>query len=312
MIMDNENIISNVARVTRQELMDGYRALLRKYRDLAGATADAGQEKVFDKVNQYKGEADIHQALNSTRLAMQGVLAELDTKLATKFSELKQFDEAIAEQKAKLKECYEIESASGALLALLQAKEDVRRQAENEKIELEQKRKRDEEEYKFNFELQKRKEKEVFEVEKREREAELQMQEEALIEKQKAFAATEEQFAVLQKEVSEFPEKLEEEKKQLETQLNIQNGKDKETTVLLLQKESESQKAISNGRIQSLEAMLDDQKQSIANLQEQLKASQSQVQEVVLKSIEGASGAKTLDVVNKLALEQTRSASGQR
>lgn len=312
MIMDNENIISNVAKSTRQELMDGYRALLRKYKELAGTTEEVGKERVFDKVDQYKSETDIHQTISGARSALQGTLAELETELAAKFSELKQFDEAIVSQKTKLKELYEIESAAGALLALLQAKEEAKRQAEIERIELEQKRKRDEEEYKFNFELQKRKEREAFETEKRARETDLQVEENLLVEKQKAFATKEEEFAMLQKQVSEFPSKLEGEKQQLETQLKIQADKDIETALLLLQKESEAQKTISDGRIQSLETMIEEQKRMVVNLQDQLKASQAQVQEVVLKSIEGASGSKTLDVVNKLALEQTRSAGGQR
>ena len=59
-------------------------------------------------------------------------------------------------------------------------------------------------------------------------------------------------------------------------------------------------------QINSLLSKKPDISTQLAALQEQLKASQAQVQEVVLKSIESASGTKAFEAVNKIALEQTR------
>lgn len=294
--MDDTTTISNVAKATRQELMDGYRQLLKKYKEATGGQTDAGEQKqILDRIEKYKTESDVAQAIAAARSAVQKGLSEVEAKLAEQFLELKRFNEAIALKDEILKERFEIEQAAGSLIALLQAKEEAARQAENEKMALEQKRKRDEEEYRFSFELQKRKDKEIFEAEKREREKELQ-----------AFAAKETEFASLQKQAAEFPAKLEREKQELEARLKAEAAKEKETALLLLQKESDAQKTVFEGRVKTLEAMMEEQKRAIAGLQDQLKASQAQVQEVVIKSIDSASGAKTLDAVNKLAWEQTR------
>ena len=310
--MDDPILISNVAKATRQELMEGYRSLLKKYKEQVGIQGAEEQKQIFEKVEQYKSETDINAAINNARGAMQIALGELETKLVAKYGELRQFDEAVAAQKTKLKELYEIESAAGSLMTVLEAGGEAKRKAENEEAETQQKRKRDEEEYKFNLELQKRKDKETFEAEKRGRDTELQAAENLLTEKQTAFSAKEADFANLQKQVAEFPSKLEVEKKQLEEKLKADMEKDKQTSILLLQKESEAQKTVYEGRVKSLETMIEEQKRLIASLQDQLKASQGQVQEVVLKSIEGASGAKTLDVVNRLAMEQSRARDSQR
>ncbi|MBI4272953.1 hypothetical protein HY621_03825 [Candidatus Uhrbacteria bacterium] len=97
----------------------------------------------------------------------------------------------------------------------------------------------------------------------------------------------------------------------MEAHLTAEAAKEKETALLIARKEAEARTSILEGRIHALESTLEEYRRLIGSLQEQLKASQSQTQEVVLKSIEGASGAKTLDVVNKLALEQTRATSGR-
>lgn len=128
------------------------------------------------------------------RTALHSVLSELETKLSGKFTELKSFEEATSAQKAKLKELYELEHSAGALLAVLQAKEDAKRQAEMEKMEFDQKRKRDDEEYRFTFDLQKRKDKESYEAEERKLEAELEVKRAEFEEQQRAFALKEVEF----------------------------------------------------------------------------------------------------------------------
>ncbi len=314
--MGDTSVISNVTRATRQELMDGYRALLKKYKEKESEGSngsDGGEREALPlaAVGQYTGETDISSSMNAMRTALHSVLSELETKLSGKFAELKSFEEATNTQKAKLKELYELEHSAGTLLAVLQAKEDVKRQAETEKIELDQKRKRDDEEYRFTFDLQKRKDKESYEAEKRKLETELEVKRAEFEEQQRAFALQEAEFSSLQKQVEEFPTRLEQEKQRLEAHLTTEASKEKETALLIARKEAEARTSILEGRIHALESTLEEYRRLIGSLQEQLKASQSQTQEVVLKSIEGASGAKTLDVVNKLALEQTRATSGR-
>jgi hypothetical protein len=309
--MDEAETISNVKKATKQELMDGYRILLKKYQGLLGETTADEHEQTFTVEKKYKNLSDINESINAVRASLHAALAGLETSFEEKFIELKKFDEATEAQRAKLREQYEIETTASALFALLAAKDEVKRQADNEKTETDQKRKRDEEEYRFNFELLKRKDKETFEAEKRQRDIEAQLAENLLAEKEKTFANREKVFVELEKQVAEFPAKLEAEKQRAAATTKAECDRNMQASMLLLQKTTEAQVTVLEGKVAASESIAEEQKLAIASLHAQLKASQAQVQEVVLKSIEGASNIKALDAVNKLALEQSRS-TGQR
>lgn len=307
--------IPNVAKATKQELMDGYRELLKKYQELSsegGKAEDKTQKQLFEKTKKYQASGDISQAISQTRLAIGTSLQEAEDKLLEKFEELKNLEAAAAVRQDKLKELYEIEEAAGSLMAVLQAKEEAKRLAQAEKELLEQKRKRDEEEYRFNFDLQKRKDKETYEAEKRKLESELEERERMMAEKEKGFADKQEEFEMLKTQAAEFPQKMEEVKKETGNSILAEAKKDKETALMILQKETEAQKTVYEAHIKNLETLMEEQKSIVKSLQQQLSAAQAQTQEVVLKSIESASGNKALDAVNKFALEQSRSGGSQK
>ena len=100
--MENQDILTNVGKATRQELMDGYRALLKKYKETAGGETEEAPKQHSEKVEQYQNETGIHESIHVVRSSMQNALADLETKLSGKFAELKQFDEAIAVEKARM------------------------------------------------------------------------------------------------------------------------------------------------------------------------------------------------------------------
>ncbi|MBI2645076.1 hypothetical protein HYW94_02785 [Candidatus Uhrbacteria bacterium] len=312
--MENTSSIPNIAKATRQELMDGYRALLKKYKDTSARNV---QEQPIQKdiamaaVHQYVGEADIRAHMGTLRTHIHTALSDIETTLFAKFTELKNFDEALMAQKTKLQELYEIEESAGALIALMQSRHEATHLAENEKTELEQKRKRDEDEYAFTLALQKRKDKENYEAEKRKLELELDAKMTEFEEQRKIFTAKEADYHALRAQVEEFPKTLQKEKQKMEEQLLAAATKDKEMALLLATKEAEAEKTVLEGKIQALQTGMEECKKLITSLQEQLKTSYAQTQEVVLKSIESAAGAKTLEAVNKLALEQTRAPGGR-
>ncbi|MEK7648336.1 MAG: hypothetical protein AAB400_00270 [Patescibacteria group bacterium] len=269
------------------------------------------QGDVFAVASKYTGEADIRAHVATLRTGLTMTLSEVEKNLLEKFKELKECDEMLTAQKTKLKELYEIEESAGALIAMLQAREDTKRNADRERVETEQKRKRDEEEYAFSFSFQKRKDKEAYEAEKRKLESELETKQADFDQRQKEFAAKEDELVALHTQVQEFPATLIKEKKHTEEQVAAAAAKDKEIVLLIASKEADALKTVLEGKIETLQATNEECKKLITSLHEQLKASHVQIQEVVLKSIESAAGAKTLDAVNKLALEQTRSSGGR-
>lgn len=297
----------NLARANKQELLAAYKELLKKYQD-ASSVLPAEERQVSAKpAEQYNTQNDIAGAVGSLKVAIDAALREIGDKLNAKFLESKQFDEQIASQQSRLKDLYAIEKEAGALWAILEAKSAVQRQAEIEAEKISQARKRDEEDYRFNFDLQKRKDKEAAETERKRFESELETKKADFAQKEKELNQKQTEFDALKKQAEEFPVLLQKEKQTLETRVRAEAKADKDAAMLIARKEFEAQKSVLDARAANLEAIISEQKAITESLREQLKAAQSQVQEVVLKSIEGASGAKTLEAVNKLATEQLRS-----
>jgi ribonuclease HI len=73
-----------------------------------------------------------------------------------------------------------------------------------------------------------------------------------------------------------------------------------------LKKESEGEKRLAELQIKTLEDTLARQWAQTAALQKQLDEAKQQVQEIAVKAIEGASGAKTLAHINQIAMEQAK------
>jgi ribonuclease HI len=73
-----------------------------------------------------------------------------------------------------------------------------------------------------------------------------------------------------------------------------------------LKKESEAEKRLAELQIKTLEDTLARQSAQMAALQKQLDEAKQQVQEIAVKAIEGASGAKALSHINQIAMEQAK------
>jgi ribonuclease HI len=73
-----------------------------------------------------------------------------------------------------------------------------------------------------------------------------------------------------------------------------------------LKKESEAEKRLAELQIKTLEDTLSRQSAQMAALQKQLDEAKQQVQEIAVKAIEGASGARALSHINQIAMEQAK------
>jgi len=79
-----------------------------------------------------------------------------------------------------------------------------------------------------------------------------------------------------------------------------------EQEILLLKKEAEADKRLSGLQVKTLEATIAGQAAQIAALEKQLEEAKRQVQDIAVKAIEGASGAKALAHINQIAMEQAK------
>ena len=114
------------------------------------------------------------------------------------------------------------------------------------------------------------------------------------------------EFNRLKKEADEFPARLAREVKQSAEEAARAAEARLQQESLLLKKDSESEKRLSELRVRTLEEALERQSAYITALEKQLAEAKQQVQDIAVKAIEGASGARALSHVNQIAIEQAK------
>ena len=121
----------------------------------------------------------------------------------------------------------------------------------------------------------------------------------------------EEEYVRLQQEVSGFPSRLQAETERAASDATRQTEQRFEQQVLMMTKEREADRRLSDLQIKTLEEGAARQTAQMAALQKQLDEAKQQVQDIAVKAIEGASGARALSHVNQIAMEQAKTRSGQ-
>ncbi len=280
-----------------------------------------------------RGIGDLKSELNKT---FTDLLEKLETELS-KYDDLKQ---AVAVREKELEEIYEIQKSASSLAALIEAQNQRRKEferemeerkqslaaeidtgrnewnAEKSRYEEEQKRKREEdekqrkrekEEYDYNFKREQSLAKDKLEdeklqvekelAEKREKtEKELSARERLIAEKEKKIGDLERRISELEIEGDAFVKSaVKETSEKLTTEFN---GKE-----LLFKKEFEGERNVLTTRISALEELVKKQNEQINKLTQQLEKASSQVQDIAVKSIEGAAHSKLFSELQNLLQE---------
>ena len=76
--------------------------------------------------------------------------------------------------------------------------------------------------------------------------------------------------------------------------------------ILLLKKEAETEKRLASMQVKTLEDTIARQATQIEALQKQVDEAKQQVQDIAVTTIDGASGAKALAHINRIAMEAKR------
>ncbi len=76
--------------------------------------------------------------------------------------------------------------------------------------------------------------------------------------------------------------------------------------MLVLKKDAETEKRLAELKVGTLEDAVARQQAQIAAIEKQLAEAKQQVQDIAVKAIEGASGAKALSHINQIAMEQAK------
>ena len=271
-----------------------------------------------------------------------GAISELSEKLTSEATKLEEVIQQVAEEIQELKDLHSLENIEeNTLDNLIEQYEQTAKEFESEfsdrqenfqqeiesskqawekeqqehqrsiKERNEQQnkvRQRDAETYEYELELQRDLDIDEYEQNKKNLYKEL---EESQQQQEKQWLEREQSISEREKEYAEVKAKVEDFEKQLET--NIKNGKENGKNIGnyqakvkadLLAKEVEGEKQYYELRIQSLQQTIQNQEQRIKNLSQQLDSTLTQVQDLAVKAIEGASNSRSFQAMKEIVLEQ--------
>jgi colicin import membrane protein len=272
------------------------------------------------------------QRISSLGLEVSRALSDLSEKLVDEVNRLASIREAVELERSELERLHKIDVAATSLDQLVQdyarkkeelevetaaqraAWEEEVRQTERERKEqdenLKKQRQREIEEYEYKKALERKKTQDKYEEEIKLREKQNNERQEALEkswqQREAALKEKEEEFACLKRESEEFPVRLQKASEQAAAEATRAAGQKFEQQVLLLKKEGEAERRLADLQIKTLEDAGSRQSAQIAALQKQLDEAKQQVQEIAVKAIEGASGARALSHINQIAMEQAK------
>ncbi|NWG04509.1 MAG: hypothetical protein HXY44_16775 [Syntrophaceae bacterium] len=291
----------------------------------------------------------VAKEISNLKIEASKTLAQISDRLEEEVNKFRAIQSAISLKEKELQELYEIERSAVTLAALIESQnqkrqtfeiemaqkkeelsqeiETLRAEREKEKNEYEtmvkerdiaekKRRDREKEEYEYSFKREQKLAKDKFEDEKAKLEKEIQIKKEQmereLGEREKVVAEREEELNELRKKVSVFPKEVEaavaKAIKETTERLNLE-AKNREE---LMKKEFVGEKNVLTTRIDSLEKIVKEQSEQNAKLTQQLEKAYQQVQEIAVKTIEGASTTKSIANLQQWISEQVRKSSQEK
>ena len=305
----------------------------------ARETADAKTEELA-KLK----EAELRQGLQGVtvegavqRVSLLGLeiskaLTDLSGKLVQEVDRLAAVRDAVALEERELARLHKLDVAATALDQLVQeyerekerlqaeisaqraAWDEEKKQAERDRKEQEEilrkQRSREMEDYQYKQAQERKKAQDRYEEETELAEKQQREKQEALEkswqQREAALKEKEDELLRLKKEAADFPGRLEKECERAAVEARRTLEQKLEQQTVLLQKGHEADQRLAELRIKTLEEELGRQTAHVAALEKQLDEAKRQVQEIAVKAIEGASGAKALSHINQIAMEQAK------
>ncbi len=272
------------------------------------------------------------QRISGLGLEISRSLSDISAKLVEEVNLLAGVREAVALERKELERMHKIDVAATALdqlvedyarqnreldveIATRRAEwEEEARTAERERKEQEEalrkqrQREIDDYEYKKNLERKKaqdRYDEEIRLQEKRNQERQ-ELLEKSWQQREAALKEREEELARLQKESADFPARLQKEAEAAAEKAARAAEAGSQQQTLILQKDAEAERRVFGLQVKALEETAARQTAQIAALEKQLAEAKQQVQDIAVKAIEGASGARALSHINQIAMEQVK------
>lgn len=297
----------------------------------AEEAARVRETEVRQAVESVSVEAVV-QRISSLGLDVARALSGISSKLVEETQLLASIREAVALERGELERLHKIDIAATALDQMVQdyAREKQRLESEiaaqrtaweeeSARVERERKeqeetlrkqRQRETEDYEYKKAVERKKaqdkyDEEVRLVEKKNAEKQENL-EKSWKQREAALKEQEEELARLRKEAADFPGRLQKEAAAAAEQARRDAETRLEQQVLGLRKDAEADQRIGELRVKTFEDLVARQQAQIVAIEKQLAEAKQQVQDIAVKAIEGASGAKALSHINQIAMEQAK------
>lgn len=274
----------------------------------------------------------IVQKIGNLGVEISKYLSDVSSRLMTGTNLLTSLREAVTLEKKELERLHKIDITKTAVDLLVEeynqkraafeketeerraqwAEEQENREREKKEFDeaLRKQRAREKEEYEYQKVLERKKQEDGYDeaqrVEARKNKDKQEGLEKSWAQREALLKEREEELARLKKENVEFPERLKSElDKAVEVAVKTETAK-REQSILLFQKEFEADKRVAELKIKSLEDTVTRQYTQMESLSARLDEAKMQVQDIAIKAIEGASGARALSHANQIAMEQAK------
>jgi len=326
------------AKRSRAEVQQEFEAIQRDTERARETPDNKGEELARLREAEVRQAVDgvsvetVVQKVSGLGLEISKALSDLSGKLSEEVQLLASVRDAVALERKELERLHKIDIAATAVDQMVQeyAREKERLEAEvsaqraqweeeSARVErdrkeqeeaLKKQRQREIEDYEYKKALERKKAQDKYEEEQRLIEKKNQERQEALEKSWKQREAVlkerEEELSRFKAEAQGFPDRLQKEAQAAADQARRETGAKFEQQLLVLQKDAEAEKRIGELRVKTLEEVVNRQQTQIVALEKQLSDAKQQVQDIAVKAIEGASGAKALSHINQIAMEQAK------
>lgn len=274
----------------------------------------------------------VAKKLSELNVEISRTLSGLSEKMSQEVQMLCSLKEAVAIESKELQRLHGIDVAATAIDQMLADYREKKTSCETELAQLQQEllklkeerthteaeynatlkktRIREQEDYDYRKNLERKKYQDQFDEECRLKERQNRDAQEQLEkkwkEKEEFFKLQEEEFISLKKETEQFPARITKEcdkaAKEAFKEAEVKYSQEIER----LKRDLIVEKQIADLKIKQLQELLAASQAQMGALQTQLDESKRQVQDIAVKAIEGASGAKALNHVNQIAIEQAK------
>jgi colicin import membrane protein len=272
------------------------------------------------------------ERISGLGLEISKALSGLSVKLTEEVQLLASVREAVALERNELDRLHKIDVGATALDQLVQdyarqkqeleaeiagwraAWEEEAARGDRERKEqeeaLKKQRQREGEDFEYKKTQERKKAQDKYDEEIRLQEKKNQEKQEALEKSWQLREATlkerEAELAPLRKESEAFPKRLEAEANAAAERSRREAEARLQQEIMVMKKDAEAEKRFGELRVKTLEENVAHQQAQIAALEKQLADAKQQVQDIAVKAIEGASGARALTHINQIAMEQAK------